>query len=361
MGAAERRLVFVLPSFAGGGAERVMLTLAANLDREKFSPTLIVLDRAGPLETMVPEGMRVHCLHKRRLRAALPALRSSLRRIDPDIVVSSIGYLNLGVLLLRPFLPRRIRYVVREANTPSLSLSTMPAPTLFRFAYRRLYPRADRVLSPSRIIAEELAGMCHVPASRIVRLYNPVDTKRVRRAANPPLRTGGKGLRFVASGRLTEQKGFDSLLDMFESLPRTARLTILGDGPDRADLTLRARRLGIGDRVSFPGFVEKPWRHYAGADAFLMPSRWEGLPNAALESLACGTPVIATPEAGGIGEIAELARPGAVTLASAGEQFVAAMKAVRSAGPKSHRASLLPGPFGLDTVVNRFQDTLLAL
>src|SRR5690606_25273938 len=93
-----------------------------------------------------------------------------------------------------------------------------------------------------------------------------------------------------------------------------------------------------------------PW--VAGADAFLMPSRFEGMPNAALEALALGTPVIATPEAGGIGEVE------GVTIAEYGPAFEDAM---RRATPRSASlsASLLPDDFRIASVGRRFNELLL--
>src|SRR5690606_340618 len=158
----------------------------------------------------------------------------------------------------------------------------------------------------------------------------------------------GDGPRFVAAGRLTHQKGFDRLLDMMAATDSASRLTILGEGPELENLRAQAQRLGLGARVAFVGFEPSPWPRYAGADAFLLPSRWEGMPNAALEALACGTPVIATPESGGIGEIAALATPGAVTTAEAGTPFVELLRAV-APRPAAQHPSLLPAEFRVDT------------
>src|SRR3546814_18465284 len=91
---------------------------------------------------------------------------------------------------------------------------------------------------------------------------------------------------------------------MMAKRPNDGHLTILGDGAERDALLRQAEALHLASTVTFTGFVEAPWPYYAGADAFLMPSRWEGMPNAALEALACGTPVLATPEAGGLIELA---------------------------------------------------------
>ena len=198
-----------------------------------------------------------------------------------------------------------------------------------------------------------------VPSHLLFELYNPVDVSAIRIKACPLRRSPGAGRRFAAAGRLTAQKGFDSLLVMFaETAYSEDRLTILGDGPLRDELQRRANDLGIGEMVNFPGFLDVPWNLYAGADAFLLPSRWEGMPNAALEALACGVPVIATPESGGIAELAALARQGSVTVARVGQEFSAAMRAVVPFSEVELRDSLLPCEFSLDTVLDRVEGWL---
>jgi len=97
---------FVLPSFAAGGAERVMLTFASALDRAKYQVSLIVLSEAGALRDMVPADVPVTVLDRPRLRSALVPLCRALRRTRPDVAITTMAYMNFGVLSLRPFLPR---------------------------------------------------------------------------------------------------------------------------------------------------------------------------------------------------------------------------------------------------------------
>lgn len=352
-------LVFILPSFAGGGAERVMVTLANGLYRRGHRIGLLVLDGSGPLRGLVAPGLPLHDLREPRLRHALPDVIGFLRRLGPARVVSSFGYVNIGLALARPLLHWGTRLYFREANLPSLSLPAQPWPWLMRQGYRWLYPLAHRVITTSDRMAQEFLHGFRLPAHKLQVIGNPVDSASLRAAT--PQRLPGPGLRLVAVGRLTHQKGFDRLLPLFAGLPADARLILLGDGPEAARLQAQVNSLQLGERVRLAGFREDAAGWIAGADCLLLPSRWEGLPNVALEALALGIPVCATPEAGGIAEIAAAAPPGAVTVAPMEDGFAAALTGLvprPDATAPVLRASLLPPAYELAPVLDAWAEAL---
>lgn len=352
-GLRASRLVFVLPSLEGGGAERVSLAFLDGLRPHCGDLHLILLRARGPLLGSVPEGVTLHDLGCDRLRQALPALVRALRGLKPNLVYSTQGYINVPLLALRRFYGVSVPLLLREANTPSASLAQQRFRWFFQRAYRHLYPRADALICQSRLMRDELARDYAVPDSRLHLIYNPTSTAALR-ARLMPEREPGAGARFVAAGSLTRKKGFDRLIEWFARLSGSPHLTLCGEGPLRPLLEDRVNRLGLGGRVALPGYVASPWRRYAGADAFLLPSRWEGMPNVALESLACGTPVIATDEAGAIAEVASMASPGAVTVADGAAEFISAMERVMACPSSTPRPSLLPPSFGLENAQDAF-------
>lgn len=350
------RVTFVLPSFAGGGAERVVLTLVAGLDRARFAPSLVVLQGEGPLQALVPEDIAVTDLERPRLRHAWRRLGPALRAHDPDIVVPTISHINLATLMSRRRLPARTRIIARESNTPSANLGATSWPRLYPWLYGRFCRKAQAILCPSRTIAKEFETEFAVDPNRLVVLPHPVDVDKIRTLAAQPERESGSGLRFVAAGRLTHQKGFDRLIDMLPALPPDSRLTIFGEGQDRDALVARAKDRKVDDRVTFAGFAQTPWPHYAGADAFLLPSRWEGMPNAALEALAVGTPVIARKEAGGVTEIG--ASDAGLKIVDSDDAFISAMASISPSEGQHLRNSLLPDRFTLASVIAEFEALL---
>ncbi len=163
----------------------------------------------------------------------------------------------------------------------------------------------DAYVATTAEIAAALEGEGY-PASRLARLPNFVDTTlfrpfdpRAREAAREALDLRGRTV-VVCSGRLTRRKNVDLLLDAFARACARARpaapplLVLLGDGPERAGLEARAARDDLRGRVRFGGFRDDVGRWLGAADLFVLPSRLEGLPNALLEAMAAGLPVLAT-------------------------------------------------------------------
>ena len=358
-----KRVLFLLPSMAAGGAERVLIQLANGTDRSAFDPFFTCVcspfTLAGCLDETVPLSI-LNC--RTTLRALWPIYRK-IRDVQPDIVVSTLPHMNFASLMLSLFFPK-VKFVVREAITPSYLLDKYGAAgILIRVLFKTLYPRADLILSPSRKILEELSEITPDRNGVFTVLPNPVDVKALREGTPFDETTGSKTIRFVACGRLVLQKGFDRLLEVCAGLHllQDWRLDILGDGPDKQALEQQIEETGLAGKVFLKGHVERPSDYFARADCFLLPSRYEGLPNVALESLACGTPVIASCDAGGIAEIKAEASEGAVFIADDMGLFKTAMEKIVSAGKQNAAPSLLPDIYKKENVLARFNALLKTL
>jgi glycosyltransferase involved in cell wall biosynthesis len=348
-------LLAVLAALNGGGAERVTLNLLKSIAARDLRVGLLSFLECGPLRQFLAPAVEAHVLGVVSLRWSLVPMVATIRRLRPAVVFSTLGYVNVAILALRLLFPRGTRIWIREANLPSISLPNNKFPRLMRWAYAVLYRRSDLLICSSARMKDEFVRDFDVPIEKIRVLANPVDDFEIRKHAVSMSLPRTRNRRFVAAGRLTRQKGFDRLLDMFaESGDTEAELIILGEGPLEIPLKQQAIALGVSSRVRFEGFTDNPWVWFATADVFLLPSRWEGMPNAALEALACGLPVIATPESGGIAEVAVVAEPGAVQVVAAGKPFIEAMRKVTLRSKDKLPPSLLPPHYRLDSVVDKF-------
>jgi glycosyltransferase involved in cell wall biosynthesis len=280
-------------------------------------------------------------------------LVKKIRELDPKVVFSTFGYINVFLSSIRWLLPQKIEIWAREANLPSISLLNNPQSRLMAALYRIFYKRVDRLICSSERMKNEFISNFSVPKNITCVLFNPVDLDTIQFKAFPVRRFDKGGVCYVAAGRLTFQKGFERLLYWFSEIDdKMATLVILGDGDLKGELIKKSKALNLQGRVRFIGFCNNPWRWYAGADVFLLSSRWEGMPNSVLESLACGTPVIATEDSGGIREISSQGEGGNVVITAEGRGFIKAMNEASNKNGDHKFRSMLPEEYKIKNVVS---------
>ena len=303
------RILFVLASLRGGGAEGVMVTLLRYLDRSRFELHLALVKAEGVHLERVPADVSLHDLKANRARYTIPSFVRLVWKLRPHLVITTLGHLNLTLILARKLLPHTVRMVVREGTVVSALLDRhVENPWVWRWLYRRLYAKADVIVCQSDYMLEDLAQSVGIPRNKMVRIYNPVDLQRISELSlnhsNPYC---GDGPHLLAVGRLSREKGYDLLLDamamVHQALPY-AKLTVLGTGPLEGALLAQRTSLGLSEVVRFIGFEPNPYPYFRRADLFVLSSRFEGFPNALLEALALGTRAVAADCPGGAREIA---------------------------------------------------------
>jgi glycosyltransferase involved in cell wall biosynthesis len=308
---ARTRVLFMLPTLRGGGAERVFTSLLRHIDRGAIDARLAVLDASGAVyRDDLPPDLEVIDLRAPRLRHSLPSIVRVIWRIRPDVVFSTLGHLNLALAALRPLLPPGTRLLGRETAMVSMldDPGYEPQPAWVSWAYRRFLHKLDAVVCQSESMKADLVDHFTLRPEKGLVIRNPVDVRRIRERAREPvdaaLTREPETIQLVAAGSFLPRKGFDVLVDAIASCAnRRLRLTILGEGPLKAQIVQRAAEKGVASQIRFLEFQSNPYAFFARADAFVLSSRFEGVPNVVLEALACGTPVIATPAPGGVVEI----------------------------------------------------------
>lgn len=301
----RRRVGFVLTGLIGGGAERSMISVIDALDRTRFDPLLILFERR--IEHQPPADVPIHVLSRRgvfgpgRLVSRVFELAALARRERLDLLVSFL----VGPNIVATAAARRagIPVLVGERSAPRTVLSSanhqLTAPWLWSFLVRRTYPLASGILSNTDGAKRELVAWLDVPPERVTVVPNALDLDRIRQLASEPLDDpripGGRPL-LVHIGRFTHAKDHDTLLHAFARIraKRPATLVLIGGGENEARVKALSASLGLDADVVFTGFTPNPYAYLARATLALLTSRFEGMPNALIEAMALGVPIVST-------------------------------------------------------------------
>jgi len=302
---------------------------------------MLLTGEPGALRSGLDQKVVVVALQSQRVRGAIRELVGRIRRTPPDVIISTHIHVNLLMCAIRPLLPSNVRLVLREPVIFPRPLSS--SERLTRRAQKLLYPRADLVLATSESMRADLA---EIRGADIKVLSNPVDETMVRSAAAAGLRhlRRNHGRTFSAVGRLVPQKSYPDLISAFAGASDPGDiLEVFGEGPDRSYLEQLVQTSGLGESVALRGVDPDVWTRIALSDALVLASTYEGMPNAVLEALALGTPVIATTDLPVLEEVQRYAHPGAITLVPR-SRLTEALRAVprHDVARTGLRPSLLP-------------------
>ncbi len=296
--------------------------------------TILTLQDQGRLRPLVADTVPVVAVGAAQLRSAGPALRRTLAAVRPRVLLSSEAAANCVAFLAARSLPKASRPVIllREVTSPSMARTVDPY-LQNRLAYRiigHVYARADRTITLTEGARNDLVANFGVPAARIAvmrsnAVLDPATEQRLAAcAAAPPQREPGL---IVCMGRLSPEKDQLTLVEALRHMAtrRPTRLVLVGDGPMQDDIARRAAELGLADRVVLAGHCADPFSWLLKAELAVCSSRFEGLGNALIEAMACGTPVVSTDCPWGPREILQDGRLGALAPVGDPSALAAAM------------------------------------
>ena len=312
--ATPRKLLTVIESLGRGGAERLLVTTHAHLDRERYRPAVAALwppyDLAAELESMQVPVHRLDTRGPRDLPRAVLRLRRVMRKERPDLVHTHLFAANVAGRLASP---RRARLITSLHNPDYGSEDNGTLRFRVRKALDRWSGHRRNRLFIAVSEAVEADYQLHMGFAPIRVLPNYLDVGALRARVDAVDRARARLLLGVRDdqllalhvGRFHRQKGQDLLLEAFAEAhteePRL-RLCLVGEGAELPAARARAEELSLEDAVLFTGALADPAPLYAAADLFVFPSRWEAFGIALLEAMAAGLPVIAS-RTGGIVEI----------------------------------------------------------
>jgi starch synthase (maltosyl-transferring) len=271
-----------------------LLRLATSLDRRRFEPLVVSLAPPGPVTDLLQQRgittQSCRATHALNL-AALWRLRRIMACFKPDLVHAMLFHANLATRLVCPSAGVPRTRLINEIQTVEIER------TWHLVLDQLTYPWCALEIGNSPAVVEHLVDRAAIPREHLVCIPGGAETLEFENPA-PANRSlwnipqDAKLLIWV--GRMDPVKRIGDLLQAMTLLPDDTRthLLLVGDGPERPRVESHVAAAGLRERVHLAGFRRDVPALLAAADLFVLPSLTEGMPNALLEAMACGLPVV---------------------------------------------------------------------
>lgn len=304
MNSNNLNIAFILPSFDGGGAERVIVNLANGFTNSGLFVSIIVLNSHGSYINEANNKVKIINLNKKRTLYSYFSLLKFVRDSKPNVLFSTMPHINILALFIK-IVYKKYTVVIRESNTTSEQSKSKTSVKwhIIKLLRRVLYNKADLIVCPSAGVAEDLLHheklfLKHI---QLVVIPNPCNYNSLLIRSTEPIKDEfmlrNNNTKFIIGiGALSKQKDFSTLIKAFSIIDKRidCKLIILGDGSERDNLESLVSSLGIQEKVYMPGFVDNPFNYLISSDVFVLSSIYEGLPNALIQALLLDVPCIST-------------------------------------------------------------------
>ncbi len=291
------KIFFFISNLSGGGAQRTMVNLLRSIDRNAFLPTLVLLDHDpnDAYNSLIPDDVEIVNLNSRARYAALK-IKKLIEAKQPDVLFSTLPQVNFAVWLAKKISTKKPKLVLRETNYREIGINISK---FEQKIYKKVYREADQVIGLSEGVTNHMINMYGLDPSKITRIYNPVDVAGIREKCKEACSiTYNKNFKLIACGRLAKQKNYPVLINALSILKQKGytdfELFIMGEGPEEKNLRKMIGDHGLDDNIKLIGFKKNPYAYMRQADLFILSSMWEGFGHVIVESISCGTPVLAT-------------------------------------------------------------------
>lgn len=303
-----KKILFVIHDLHHGGAEKVLVNLVNNMDREKFDITVMALFGGGVNEPFLKKDVKLIICHKRAVRGN----SKIMKLFSPQFLFSY--YIKDKYDMIVSYLEGPSARIVSGCNDKNTKLVSWihveqhnrnTACNAFRDYKEALecYRKFDCTVCVSEYVKKDFQNIFPVEQPVYV-LYNTNETDQIRKLAKAPIDDvvfKDNEIKLVGVGKLMPNKGFDKLARIHARLIREGykvHTYILGEGPERNKIEKIVDENGCADTFTLLGYRTNPYKYVAKCNIFVCSSVAEGFSTATTEALILGIPVVATKVSG---------------------------------------------------------------
>lgn len=294
-------IVIVIDSLAGGGAEKVMLTLAEQLIK---AHCVTILSLANKFEYTICEQLKVESLFTDKATKVdrFWKINKSVAKLEAwfsnkqheigaiDLVLSNLDRSNN---LLAKSAVKNVHFIMHNSVNAELARQKKLGPFSYRYLKKsKQNLNGKSLVCVSKGVEQEITQGDLITPSAITTIYNPFNLADIKRQSEEINTQIPQSPYLIHVGRLAKQKRHDILFAAFAKLDKKYKLVLLCNKPAKA-LKL-AKEYGIAEQLIVPGFEQNPYNWIKHAQALVLSSDFEGLPTVLIEALAVGTPVVST-------------------------------------------------------------------
>lgn len=298
---SQKEILFYMTSLQVGGGERVMVDLMSKFSKKGFNVSLAVINYEGLMKKSLSQDVKVFDFKKSSIFVSFLKLCFLVFRLKPRVLFSSTFHLNPFIVPASVFSFKKTKTVIRIGNPLSLTFDKYQGfkdGFLIPLLTRIFYKRATKIICVSQGIAQDTRQYLNYHGKNLKVIYSPKDYEALKKKGEEyiPSVFKNKQTKFLLFvGRLVEQKDPETLIRAMSFLKnKNVHLVLVGGGGMESKLKILAQDLGVTNQIYFEGPQDNPYVYMKNADIFVLPSRWEGMPNVLLESLAFDMVVVAS-------------------------------------------------------------------
>ncbi len=298
---AKKNILIITIGLDGGGAEKIVTTLAENL-HTVFNLHLVTFKNSGiyldRVKSVLGNSCRALDIVERNTIKKVLVIRKIIKEIQPDKIISFLYYPNLVTFLAN--LALGTEHIACERSCHRFYFKPRVKDYIWKFLMYFMYKQARYIVAISTRMAEFIYTDFGVDPKKIIVIPNGIDFKQIDQLQAEPLSDysfSPERNTIISVGRLSAEKNYPLLLHAVQRLREkhsNVDLLILGDGILKSDLQQLCKTLNISEHVSFMGFQPNPYKYLKNSQVFVLTSDYEGFPNSLLEAMYVIGNVIST-------------------------------------------------------------------